>query len=114
MSSHETKNTAAEHMAEFYRSFEEVRDEHFDGLIITGAPVEHLPFEDVTYWDELCEVFEWTRTHVHSTFGVCWGGMAMIHRLHGVDKHLLDRQGLWLFPPSQPRPRLALFAGVFG
>jgi homoserine O-succinyltransferase len=97
MSSHETKNTAAEHMAEFYRSFDEVRDERFDGLIITGAPVEHLPFEEVTYWDELCEVFEWTRTHVHSTFGVCWGGMAMIHRLHGVQKHLLQDKAFGCF-----------------
>lgn len=97
MSSHETKNTAAEHMAEFYRSFDEVRDERFDGLIITGAPVEHLPFEEVTYWDELCEVFEWTRTHVHSTFGVCWGGMAMIHRLHGMQKHLLQDKAFGCF-----------------
>ncbi|PWG15946.1 homoserine O-succinyltransferase [Salibaculum griseiflavum] len=92
MSEHESRNTAADHMEEFYRPFSEVRDEKFDGLIITGAPIEHLPFEDVTYWDELCEVFEWTQTHVHSTFGVCWGGMAMIHYFHGVRKHLLDQK----------------------
>ncbi|MCC5964387.1 MAG: homoserine O-succinyltransferase [Rhodobacteraceae bacterium] len=89
MSEHETKNTAAEHMAEFYRPFAEVREERFDGLIITGAPIEHLPYEDVTYWGELAEVFAWTQTHVHHTFGVCWGGMAMLRHFHGLDKHML-------------------------
>lgn len=94
MSEHETKNTAAEHMAEFYRPFREVKEsgERFDGLIITGAPIEHLPFEEVTYWEELKEVFDWTRDHVQSTFGVCWGGMAMIYHLHGVQKHILDHK----------------------
>lgn len=92
MSEHETRNTAAEHMAEFYRPFQEVKasGEKFDGLIITGAPIEHLPFEEVTYWDELKEVFEWTQTNVQSTFGVCWGGMAMINYFHGVQKHILS------------------------
>ncbi len=89
MSEHETKNTAAEHMAEFYQPFRDVRDQKFDGLIITGAPIEHLDFEDVTYWPELCEIFEWTQTNVHSTFGICWGGMAMINYFHGVKKHML-------------------------
>ncbi len=89
MSEHKTRNTAAEHMAEFYRPFQEVKDEKFDGLIITGAPIEHLDFEDVTYWDELTEVMDWTQTNVQSTFGVCWGGMAMLHYFHQVPKHLL-------------------------
>ena len=89
MSEHETKNTAAEHMAEFYQPFRDVRDQKFDGLIITGAPIEHLDFQDVTYWSELCEIFEWTQTNVHSTFGICWGGMAMINYFHGVKKHML-------------------------
>ncbi|UZD91961.1 homoserine O-acetyltransferase MetA [Cognatishimia activa] len=99
MSEHQTKNTAAEHMAEFYRSFQEVKasGEKFDGLIITGAPIEHLPFDDVTYWDELCEVFDWTQSHVHSTFGVCWGGMAMINYFHGVKKHILDAKAFGCF-----------------
>lgn len=92
MSEHQTKNTAAEHMEEFYKPFQEVRDEKFDGLIITGAPIEHLPFEEVTYWDELREVFEWTQTNVHATFGVCWGGMAMINYFHKVPKHLLEHK----------------------
>lgn len=97
MSEHQTKNTAAEHMEEFYRPFQEVKDEKFDGLIITGAPIEHLDFDAVTYWDELCEVFEWTQTNVHSTFGVCWGGMAMIHHFHGVQKHLLTQKAFGCF-----------------
>ena len=99
MTEHEPKNTAAEHMEEFYRPFAEVAasGEKFDGLIITGAPIEHLPFEEVTYWDELTQVFDWTRTHVHSTFGVCWGGMAMIYHLHGVPKHMLSAKAFGLY-----------------
>ena len=94
MSAHQTKNTAAEHMEAFYRPFDEVQasGEKFDGLIITGAPIEHLPFEDVTYWDELTQVFDWTQTHVQSTFGVCWGGMAMIWHFHKVQKHILSQK----------------------
>jgi len=97
MSEHRTKNTAAEHMAEFYRPFQEIKDEKFDGLIITGAPIEHLPFEDVTYWDELREVMDWTQTNVHSTFGVCWGGMAMINHFHGIQKHPLEAKAFGCF-----------------
>jgi homoserine O-succinyltransferase/O-acetyltransferase len=97
MTEHQTKTTAAEHMAEFYRPFQEVKDERFDGLIITGAPIEHLDYHDVTYWDELTEVFDWTQTHVHSTFGVCWGGMAMLWHFHGVPKHMLDAKAFGCF-----------------
>jgi homoserine O-succinyltransferase len=97
MSEHQTKNTAAEHMESFYRTFEEVRHEKFDGLIITGAPIEHLPFDAVTYWDELRQVMDWTQTNVHSTFGVCWGGMAMINYFHGVKKHMLDAKAFGCF-----------------
>ncbi len=97
MTEHETKNTAAEHMAEFYRPFSEVKSERFDGLIITGAPVEHLDYSDVTYWDELTEVFDWTQTHVHQTFGVCWGGMAMLWHFHGVPKHMLTAKAFGCF-----------------
>ncbi|MFC3526646.1 homoserine O-succinyltransferase [Paracoccus mangrovi] len=94
MSDHESRNTAADHMQSFYRRFSEVEasGEKFDGLIITGAPIEHLPFEEVTYWDELSRVFEWTQSHVHSTFGVCWGGMAMAWHFHGLEKHMLDHK----------------------
>lgn len=99
MSEHLTRNTAAEHMEAFYRPFSEVAaaGEKFDGLIITGAPIEHLAFTDVTYWNELRAVMDWTQTHVHSTFGVCWGGMAMINHFHGVQKHLLTAKAFGCF-----------------
>lgn len=97
MTEHRTRNTAAEHMAEFYRPFQEVKAEKFDGLIITGAPIEHLPFEEVTYWDELREVMDWTQTNVHMTFGVCWGGMAMAYHFHGLEKHMLAEKAFGCF-----------------
>lgn len=99
MTDHEARNTAADHMEAFYRPFAEVAasDEKLDGLIITGAPIEHLPFEEVDYWDELKEVFNWTQTHVHSTFGVCWGGMAMAYHFHGLAKHMLERKAFGCF-----------------
>ncbi|WP_171231736.1 MULTISPECIES: homoserine O-succinyltransferase [unclassified Ruegeria] len=97
MTEHRTKNTAAEHMSEFYRPFQEIKDQKFDGLIITGAPIEHLEFRDVTYWDEISEIFDWTQTNVHSTFGVCWGGMAMINHFHAVKKHMLDAKAFGCF-----------------
>ena len=97
MTEHQTRNTAAEHMQEFYRPFQDVKDQKFDGLIITGAPIEHLEFDDVTYWDEIREVFDWTQTNVHSTFGVCWGGMAMINHFHGVKKHMLNAKAFGCF-----------------
>lgn len=99
MTEHQSKTTSAEHMDAFYRSFAEVEatGEKFDGLIITGAPIEHLNFTDVTYWDEMERVFNWTQTHVHSTFGVCWGGMAMINYFHGVQKHMLPHKAFGCF-----------------
>ncbi len=91
MTEHQSKTTAPEHMDAFYRSFVEVEaaGEKFDGLIVTGAPIEHLAYADVTYWDEMTRVCDWTQTHVHSTFGVCWAGMAMLRHFHGIDKHML-------------------------
>ncbi|WP_306116378.1 MULTISPECIES: homoserine O-succinyltransferase [unclassified Roseovarius] len=99
MSEHRTRNTAAEHMASFYRPFSEVFEsgEKFDGLLITGAPIEHLEFDKVTYWQELRQVFDWTQTNVHSTFGVCWGGMGMINHFHGVKKHILPAKAFGCF-----------------
>lgn len=99
MTEHLTKNTAAEHMEAFYRPFADVAasGEKFDGLIITGAPIEHLAFDEVTYWAELTRVMDWTQSHVHSTFGVCWGGMAMINYFHGVKKHMLDHKAFGCF-----------------
>ncbi len=106
MTEHLTRNTAAEHMETFYRPFAEVEasGEKFDGLIITGAPIEHLPFEDVTYWDELKRVMDWTQTHVFSTFGVCWGGMAMINHFHGVQKHMLKAKAFGCFRHQNLNP----------
>ena len=111
MTEHETKNTAADHMAEFYRPFQEVKDEKFDGLIITGAPIEHLDFEEVTYWDELKEVMEWTQTNVHSTFGVCWGGMAMLYHFHGVPKHPLPQKMFGVFRHRIAKRNVGLLQG---
>lgn len=111
MSEHQTRNTAAEHMAEFYRPFQDVKSEKFDGLIITGAPIEHLPFEQVTYWGELCEVMDWTQTNVHSTFGVCWGGMAMINHFHGVQKHMLEAKAFGCFRHQNLAPASAYLRG---
>ena len=100
MTEHQTKNTAAAHMETFYHSFAEVAasGDKFDGLIITGAPIEHLDFEEVTYWDELVQVMDWTQSHVHSTFGVCWGAMAMAYHFHGVPKHALQAKAFGCFP----------------
>ncbi|GHA42905.1 homoserine O-succinyltransferase [Amylibacter ulvae] len=97
MTEHTSKNTSADHMDAFYATFQEVKSRKFDGLIITGAPIEHLPFGDVTYWDEMKEVMEWTQTNVHSTFGVCWGAMAMIYHFHNIDKQMLDAKAFGCF-----------------
>ena len=107
MTSHQTKNTSSDHMGQFYKPFSAVRDEKFDGLIITGAPIEHLDFQDVTYWPEMVEVMNWTQSHVHATLGVCWGGMAMINYLHGVKKYELPQKAFGCFrhqnlDPSSP------------
>ena len=92
MSEHKSKHTSSDHMKSFYKSFEDINEQKFDGLIITGAPIEHLEFNEVTYWDELRTIFEWTQNNVHSTFGVCWGGMAMINHFHNVEKHILGKK----------------------
>lgn len=92
MSEHKSKHTSSDHMKSFYKSFEDIKEQKFDGLIITGAPIEHLEFNEVTYWNELKAIFEWTQNNVHSTFGVCWGGMAMINHFHNVEKHILGKK----------------------
>jgi homoserine O-succinyltransferase len=100
MSEHQSRNTSAEHLETFYMPFSEARSRRFDGLIITGAPIEHLDFEAVDYWKELCEIFDWTQTHVHRTMGICWGGMAMLHHFHGVPKHQLPAKAFGCFRHS--------------
>ena len=101
MTEHQSKNTSADHMEAFYSSFQDVKHRKFDGLIITGAPIEHLPYQEVSYWEEMREVIRWTQTHVHSTFGVCWGGMAMVYELHGIDKRMLDAKAFGCFRHSR-------------
>lgn len=98
MASHESRNTPAEHLLEHYSSFAEVRGQCFDGLIITGAPVEQLPFEEVDYWPELAELLDWARTHVFSTFYICWGAQAGLFRYYGVPKHALHAKMFGVFP----------------
>lgn len=97
MSEHQAKTTSAAHLEAFYQPFAEARARRFDGLIVTGAPIEHLEYEAVSYWPELREVFDWTQTHVHRTLGVCWGGMAMLHHFHGVPKHGLPGKAFGCF-----------------
>lgn len=111
MTEHQSKNTSAEHLEAFYQPFAEARKRRFDGLIITGAPIEHLDFEAVSYWDEMREVFDWTQTHVHSTMGVCWGGMAMLHHFHGVPKHALPAKAFGCFRHHAVAPSSALLQG---
>ena len=98
MTEHQSKHTSPAHMEAFYRPFQDVKREKFDGLLITGAPIEHLPFEQVSYWDELREIMDWTQTNVHHTFGVCWGAMAMAHHFHGTPKHDLPHKAFGCFP----------------
>lgn len=111
MTEHQPKNTAPEHMEAFYRPFQEVKDQKFDGFIITGAPIEHLPFEEVSYWEELKEVMDWTQTNVHSTFGVCWGGMAMAWHFHRVPKHILDHKAFGCFRHQNLAPASPFLRG---
>ena len=96
--SHVSKNTSSEHLLAFYKTFDDVKDRNFDGMIITGAPVEQMPFEEVEYWDELCEIMEWTKTHVHSTFHICWGAQAGLYYHFGIPKYPLDKKLFGVFP----------------
>ena len=92
MESHTAKNISEEHMITFYQTFSQVKHKWYDGLIITGAPVELMDFEEVEYWDELCEVMEWSKTHVHSTFHICWGAQAGLYYHYGIPKYILDKK----------------------
>ncbi|MBR5121360.1 MAG: homoserine O-succinyltransferase [Oscillospiraceae bacterium] len=109
--SHESKNTSAEHLSTFYKTFADVKDQRFDGMIITGAPVEFMNFEDVEYWDELCEIFEWTKTHVHSTFHICWGAQAGLYYHFGINKHILPEKVFGVFEHTVDYKNPILFRG---
>jgi len=98
MSTHESRNTPQEHMLAFYKTFDQIKGQKFDGMIITGAPVEHLEFEDVDYWKELCEIMEWTKTNVTSTFHICWAAQAALYYHYGIGKKPLEKKLFGVFP----------------
>ena len=108
---HVPKNTPAEHMIAFYKHFSDIKDQNFDGFIITGAPVELMPFEDVEYWRELCEIMEWTKTHVHSTFHICWGAQAALYYHYGINKIVLPEKMFGIFPHTVEVNNNMLFRG---
>ena len=111
MATHVSRNTSAEHLSSFYKTFPEIRDQNFDGMIITGAPVEHLPFEEVEYWEELCGIMEWSKTHVHSTFHICWGAQAGLYYHFGIPKRPLEKKLFGVFPHHVERKNYILLRG---
>ena len=110
-SSHESKNTAKEHLFKFYQVFSEVRRRNFDGMVVTGAPVEQMPFEEVDYWSELCQVFEWSKTNVYSTFHICWGAQAGLYYHYGIPKYDLPEKMFGIFPHTVEQPFHQLLRG---
>ncbi|MBP3434511.1 MAG: homoserine O-succinyltransferase [Clostridia bacterium] len=110
-SSHQSKNVAEEHLLAFYKTFGDIKDQNFDGFIITGAPVEHMPFEEVEYWQELCEIMEWSKTHVHSTLHICWGAQAGLYYHYGIGKHLMPEKMFGVFPHRVDHKQSILFRG---
>ena len=110
-SGHVSKNTAQEHMLTFYKSFADVKQRSFDGLVITGAPVELMDFEEVDYWPELCEIMEWSKTHVHSTLHICWGAQAGLYYHYGIPKRILDKKLFGVFRHELEDPNYILFRG---
>ena len=109
--SHTPKNTPIEHMQAFYTDFEVMRNEKYDGMIITGAPVEQMPFEQVSYWDEVTEIFDWARTHVTSTLYICWAAQAGLYHHYGVPKYPLERKMFGIFPHRALQPLHPIFRG---
>ncbi len=110
-SSHQSKNVAEEHLLAFYKTFADVKEEKFDGMIITGAPVEHMPFEEVEYWQELCEIMEWSKTHVHSTLHICWGAQAGLYYHYGIQKQPVPEKMFGVFPHTVEYKSSILFRG---
>lgn len=108
---HESKNTPSEHLLAFYKTFGDIRENNYDGMIITGAPVEHMPFEEVEYWDELCEIMEWSKTHVTSVFHICWGAQAGLYYHFGINKYPLEKKLFGIFPHRVERRSSMLLRG---
>lgn len=111
MKSHESKNTSSEHLLRFYTTFDKIKNQKFDGMIITGAPVENLEFEEVDYWEEICEIMEWSKTNVTSTFHICWGAQAGLYYHYGIPKHKLDKKMFGVFEHRTLRPTSKLIRG---
>lgn len=111
MKSHTSKNTPIEHMKAFYKKFDVIKQSNYDGMIITGAPVEHLPFEDVDYWEELTEVFDWARKHVTSTLFICWAAQAGLYHHYGINKYKLDKKMFGVFEHNIHNPQNPIFRG---
>ncbi len=111
MSTHKSKNTSEEHLLAFYKTFDEIKTCKFDGMIITGAPVEQIPFEEVDYWTELCEIMEWSKTHVTSTFHICWGAQAGLYYHFGIDKKPLPEKLFGVFEHTVEHKNPILFRG---
>ena len=111
MRSHKSKNTSEEHMLAFYKTFDQIKDRRYDGMVITGAPVENLPFEEVEYWDELCEIMEWSKTHVTSTFHICWGAQAGLYYHYGIKKYPLEKKLFGVFRHHLDYKQSILFRG---
>ena len=111
LKSHTPKNTPIEHMMMFYRDFESMRNEKFDGMIITGAPVETMDYEEVTYWDEIVEIFNWARTHVTSTLYICWAAQAGLYHYYGVPKYPLEKKMFGIFEQHTLQPQMPIFRG---
>lgn len=109
--SHKSKNTSEEHLLAFYKTFDEIKDNKYDGMIITGAPVENMEFEEVEYWDELCEIMEWSKSHVTSTFHICWGAQAGLYYHYGIQKHPLPKKCFGVYPHKVDYKRSILFRG---
>lgn len=110
-SSHKSKNVSQEHLLSFYKSFDELKDRKFDGMVITGAPVELMDFEEVDYWDELCRIMEWSKTHVHSTFHICWGAQAGLYYHYGINKKPLPEKLFGVFQHNVDYKRSILLRG---
>lgn len=110
-SSYRSRNTDSDHLESFYTTFEQVRDRRFDGMIITGAPVENMEFQQVDYWEELCEIMEWSKTHVHSTLHICWGAQAGLYYHHGIEKRSLPKKLFGVYETMVLKPSSPLFRG---
>ena len=110
-STHQSKNTAEEHLLAFYKEFPDVKENFYDGMIITGAPVEKMEFEEVDYWQELCEIMEWSKSHVHSTLHICWGAQAGLYYHFGIGKQLMDEKLSGVYPHHVDYKRSILFRG---